>query len=179
MKRSAPAFVVLSLLGLSLWLLGASCLDGGLLFGGLDVAGGSKLTDGGGEGGGAGGDGRDDGNGGATTDDETIICDLDGGDDCYICDAQGHCRKEEADGPDLDGDGVPDSQDNCPVNPNSNQRDEDHNGTGDACDLAPPVPDVDGDGVPDSRDNCPTTANPDQKDTDNNGKGDVCDRRAA
>src|SRR5881396_2689584 len=49
-------------------------------------------------------------------------------------------------GPDSDGDGVPDSQDNCPLIPNPDQQDTDGDGIGDACD------------------NCPTTANHNQQD---------------
>jgi thrombospondin type 3 repeat protein len=71
---------------------------------------------------------------------------------------------------DRDGDGVPDSADNCPDTPNADQRDTDHDGQGDACD-----PDDDNDQVADQNDNCPTTANPDQRDTDGDGQGDACD----
>jgi hypothetical protein len=46
--------------------------------------------------------------------------------------------------PDRDGDGVPDSVDNCPNVANPDQKDTDHDGVGDACD------------------NCPTVANPTQ-----------------
>ena len=51
--------------------------------------------------------------------------------------------------PDEDGDGVPDSQDNCPNTPAGTQVDA--NG----CPIT--EPDTDGDGVPDSQDNCPNT----------------------
>ncbi len=71
---------------------------------------------------------------------------------------------------DSDGDGVPDSKDNCKTVKNANQKDTDGDGKGDACD-----PDMDGDGVPNAKDNCPLVKNPDQKDTDGDGKGDACD----
>jgi hypothetical protein len=72
--------------------------------------------------------------------------------------------------PDGDGDGVPDSSDNCPGTANADQADTDGDGQGDACDA-----DDDNDGVPDTGDNCRTTANPDQRDTDGDGIGDECD----
>jgi len=59
---------------------------------------------------------------------------------------------------DLDGDGWPDSEDNCPdegvENWNPDQTDTDGDGDGDACDL-----DDDGDDEPDVSDNCVTTPN--------------------
>lgn len=58
---------------------------------------------------------------------------------------------------DTDGDGVPDSEDNCPMTANPGQEDADDDGIGDACD------------------NCPETANPDQTDSNGNGVGDACD----
>jgi len=58
---------------------------------------------------------------------------------------------------DADGDGVPDSKDNCPFVANRDQLDSDGDGIGDACD------------------NCPTVPNPDQLDTDGDGIGDACD----
>jgi hypothetical protein len=63
------------------------------------------------------------------------------------------------DGPpgDLDGDGVPNATDNCPMTANAAQRDEDSDGVGNACD------------------NCPATANPMQTNTDSDGVGDACD----
>lgn len=73
---------------------------------------------------------------------------------------------------DTDGDGVPDSEDNCPNTANTNQVDTDGDGIGDACD---PLTDSDGDGIADSSDNCPVVSNPDQADTDGDGIGDACD----
>jgi len=51
--------------------------------------------------------------------------------------------------PDSDGDGVPDSRDNCPAVANPDQADADEDGVGDACDACPldPANDADGDGV--------------------------------
>jgi Tol biopolymer transport system component len=72
--------------------------------------------------------------------------------------------------PDSDGDGVPDSVDNCPTVPNPGQEDADGDGVGDACDGCPldpaktspgvcgcgvPDTDTDGDGTPDCIDGCP------------------------
>jgi len=58
---------------------------------------------------------------------------------------------------DSDGDGVPDSVDNCPSDYNPGQDDYDGDGIGDACD------------------NCPDDPNPGQEDTDGDGLGDACD----
>ena len=77
--------------------------------------------------------------------------------------------------PDADGDGVPDSSDNCPNVSNTTQTDTDGDGTGDACDGTPNGPDADGDGVPDSSDNCPSVANADQADADEDDLGNACD----
>lgn len=60
-------------------------------------------------------------------------------------------------GSDLDGDGIADSADNCPVRANPDQLDGDGDGWGDACD------------------NCGAVASPDLSDTDGDGLGDVCD----
>ncbi len=94
---------------------------------------------------------------------------------------------------DGDGDGIPNSMDNCPTvfNPvrpvdNGMQGDADGDGIGDVCDPCPldanttvcttfDATDTDGDGVPNATDNCPTVANPGQTDTDGDGKGDACD----
>jgi len=59
--------------------------------------------------------------------------------------------------PDGDGDGIPDSQDNCLTIANPDQNDADGDALGDACD------------------NCPNDVNPDQTDVDGDGLGDVCD----
>ncbi len=93
---------------------------------------------------------------------------------------------------DTDGDGVGDSQDNCPATPNPDQFDFDFDGRGNACDNCPTAfnpgqedsdgdgtgdacEDTDGDGIADLHDNCRTVPNPDQKDSDFDGVGDVCD----
>ncbi|MDX9723189.1 MAG: amidohydrolase family protein, partial [Myxococcota bacterium] len=106
-------------------------------------------------------------------------------------------RKNEYEGisspDDPDGDGIANSEDNCPLifNPVRNkldiggQGDADNDGIGDACDRCPlnegeecgaPAPDDrDRDGVKDFEDNCPANPNPDQDDRDNDQIGDVCD----
>ncbi|MCB0644141.1 MAG: thrombospondin type 3 repeat-containing protein, partial [Phaeodactylibacter sp.] len=101
---------------------------------------------------------------------------------------------------DTDGDGVPDSSDNCPLVANSNQADTDSDGVGnkcdncrgvanpdqidadmdgdgDACDSCPNDPDndIDGDGICGDIDNCPDSNNPNQADTDSDGVGNKCD----
>jgi len=81
---------------------------------------------------------------------------------------------------DTDGDGVPDSLDNCPFVPNPTQADADHDGVGDACDNCPNVAnpdqkDTDGDLVGDACDNCVTVPNANQANADGDAFGDVCD----
>jgi cysteine-rich repeat protein len=94
---------------------------------------------------------------------------------------------------DVDGDGLANGQDNCPIifNPirpmdNGTQADTDGDGVGDACDECPlmanaagcAVPvrdDEDGDSNRDWLDNCPYVANADQADGDGDGHGDACD----
>lgn len=71
---------------------------------------------------------------------------------------------------DTDGDGIADSKDNCDSVKNPDQKDNDKDGKGDACD-----PDDDNDGIQDTKDNCPFDPNADQKDNDGDGKGNVCD----
>ncbi len=58
--------------------------------------------------------------------------------------------------PDADGDGIPDTDDNCPIDWNPMQEDVDNDGIGNACD------------------NCPAHTNPDQADCDDDDVGDVC-----
>ena len=72
---------------------------------------------------------------------------------------------------DPDGDGVPDSVDNCPLVANPIQENSVHPGTpeGDHCD------DPDGDLVFDIVDNCPNTSNPGQENADGDGWGDACE----
>jgi hypothetical protein len=56
------------------------------------------------------------------------------GDACDPCplDAQNACARPSGD--DIDGDGVPNGEDNCPDDPNPNQADADGDGRGDICD---------------------------------------------
>lgn len=73
--------------------------------------------------------------------------------------------------PDVDGDGVLNTVDNCPEVANPDQADRDGDHVGDACNDAN---DADGDEWADRLDNCPAAANPGQADTDHNGVGDAC-----
>lgn len=101
-------------------------------------------------------------------------------DGAYGPQTEGRLKQSPADGfsktiecgdlSDDDGDGVPNSKDNCPTAKNANQADADGDGQGDVCDN-----DDDNDGAPDASDNCPGVANPDQKDSDGDGQGDACD----
>ena len=70
---------------------------------------------------------------------------------------------------DNDGDGITNSNDNCPLMSNADQLDTDGDGIGDVCDE-----DLDGDGITNSRDNCPLVSNPSQSDSLDNGVGDAC-----
>lgn len=108
------------------------------------------------------------------------------------------------DAEDPDADGVRGTVDNCPFEPNQQQRDEDLDGVGDACDNCPAIPnpdqedlfpidapegpgngigdacevipdDLDYDGVDDLDDNCRSIPNPDQEDQDADDVGDACD----
>jgi hypothetical protein len=89
---------------------------------------------------------------------------------------------------DMDGDGVLDSEDNCPLVYNPEQEDEDVNGYGDACESPMMISpccgpecflDSDGDEIPDVLDACPWTPDPDPMagamDSDGDGLGDMCD----
>jgi fibronectin type 3 domain-containing protein len=88
---------------------------------------------------------------------------------------------------DSDGDGVPDSTDNCPTVANAGQTDTDVDGVGDVCDSCPDdsANDVDDDGIcvgtgfsapkTGDTDNCPAISNAGQTDTDSDGSGDACD----
>lgn len=83
-------------------------------------------------------------------------------------------------GNDLDGDGIINSDDNCPCRSNADQMDSDHDGVGDACDNCVSTPnadqkDTDEDGVGDVCDNCLGRFNPNQEDSDGDGLGDSCD----
>lgn len=57
---------------------------------------------------------------------------------------------------DIDGDGIPNIKDNCPVVTNEGQLDQDSDEVGDLCD------------------NCPNNWNPRQSDADDDGRGDAC-----
>jgi len=71
---------------------------------------------------------------------------------------------------DTDGDGIPDSEDNCPNISNASQIDTFGNdGLGNACG------DIDNDGIGDQKDNCPEVHNPNQADFyGDDVKGDAC-----
>lgn len=78
---------------------------------------------------------------------------------------------------DGDKDTIWDSDDNCPIVPNTSQLDTDMDGLGDSCDVCAydAANDADMDGACADDDNCPIMANADQKDSDNDGDGDACD----
>lgn len=71
--------------------------------------------------------------------------------------------------PDSDADGVLNSIDNCAMIQNSDQKDINNNGRGDACE------DFDGDGIMNAQDNCPDNPNKVQQDADSDRIGDHCD----
>ncbi|HEX9758169.1 MAG TPA: FG-GAP-like repeat-containing protein [Nitrospiria bacterium] len=77
---------------------------------------------------------------------------------------------------DIDGDGVPDREDNCPNLPNPDQSDENGDGDGDVCDQFDQSSiDFDADGIADFVDNCPSVFNPNQLDSDGDGIGNDCE----
>jgi formylglycine-generating enzyme required for sulfatase activity len=85
---------------------------------------------------------------------------------------------------DTDGDGILDTEDNCPTIANEFQVNSDGDSFGDACDNCIDVDnehqsDVDGDLWGDACDNCPTVPNADQEDTngikDSDDVGDACE----
>ncbi len=78
---------------------------------------------------------------------------------------------------DTDEDGIPDEEDNCPVDYNPDQADIDADGIGDVCDPTDDTPciDDDYDTICDDVDNCPADFNPDQADKNSDGIGNVCD----
>jgi Thrombospondin type 3 repeat len=85
---------------------------------------------------------------------------------------------------DFDCDGICNSEDNCPVVYNPNQKDSNKNGIGNACEpskvdssFVDSRCDMDGDGISDSKDNCPSVCNSDQKfiDINENKVNDLCD----
>ncbi len=73
-------------------------------------------------------------------------------------------------GYDVDGDGLDNQDDNCPIVSNANQLDTDGDGVGNGCDA-----DDDNDGIADVVDNCKLVSNPDQLNTDGDFTGDACD----
>jgi hypothetical protein len=68
--------------------------------------------------------------------------------------------------PDFDGDGVPDTNDNCPTTSNADQVNLDGDGLGNACDE-----DADGDGL-DSQQEIIAGTDPMNPDTDGDGQND-------
>ena len=94
---------------------------------------------------------------------------------------------------DYDDDGVEDSYDNCPRQPNREQFDSDGDGVGDLCDNCRNThninqwnidgddfgdlcdSDIDNDDVPNTSDNCLRISNKSQDDLDNDSLGDPCD----
>ncbi len=93
---------------------------------------------------------------------ELYICDLVGGELFKIV------RNPAL--PDADGDGLPDSADNCPNAANPDQKNTDLDAEGDVCDA-----DDDNDDTPDATDNCPLISNAGQEDADGDDVGDACD----
>jgi hypothetical protein len=61
---------------------------------------------------------------------------------------------------DVDRDGIPNAEDNCPATDNPGQEDADMDGVGDVCD------------------DCPGVSDPEQEDADENNVGDACEGMA-
>ncbi len=87
---------------------------------------------------------------------------------------------------DQDGDGIADGEDNCPGVANPDQADDNANGVGDACEVAPPTRgDLDGDQDVDNADlsillaarNKPASGADDPRDLDRDGRITVLDAR--
>ena len=115
-------------------------------------------------------------------------------DNDLLCGVLGTCTQ------DTDGDSIPDTSDNCPDRPNTNQLNNDGDAEGNVCDHDDDndgindwdendgcifdadsacgvvvILDTDDDGIPDSEDNCPNQANPTQLNTDDDTLGNSCD----
>jgi len=71
---------------------------------------------------------------------------------------------------DVDGDGIDNGIDNCPVKANADQLDQDTDNIGDVCDT-----NIDGDEFENIVDLCPLLVTDNQNDFDNDGIGDACD----
>jgi len=137
-----------------------------------------------------------------TTNDANHVFTLPGSDQSFtvyyhdpLCDGDRDGQAGEDDFANLDGDGVPDAGDTCPLIDDPSQEDVDLDGAGDRCDNCPVIwnhdqADTDTDGVGDAcdyddldldgfldnvGDNCPDVRNPNQADLDGDGRGDLCD----
>jgi hypothetical protein len=121
----------------------------------------------------------------STCNSQQLDADHDGiGDVCDPTPGCGGCGQDKCEQPcsqpDTDGDGIPDSSDNCSTVPNPSQINSDGDTYGDDCDNCPLVAnqnqsDVDLDGFGDVCDNCPTICNSQQLNADGDQYGDVCD----